>query len=72
MLGNAAAYQQRSEDPDEAEYYVRVECLDTKPEVEAGSEAGFIAIQNTVCRPKTAKWPHTMERLKTLFPKWQG
>ncbi len=72
VLENAAEYQSRSQDPDYAEYYVRVEWLDTKPETEAVWELGFFANQNTVCRPKTVKWPRTVERLKTLFPNWQG
>ena len=72
VLENAAEYQRRSQDPDEAEYYVRVEWLDTKPESEAEWKVGFFANQNTVCRPKTSKWSSTIGRLKTLLPKWQS
>jgi len=28
--------------------------------------------QNSVCAPKTPKWRHTVDRLKTLFPSWNG
>ena len=72
VLENAAEYERRSQDPDYAEYYVRVEWLDTEPGPEAVWELGFFANQNTVCRPKTAKWPRTVEQLKTLFTNWQG
>ncbi len=72
VLENASEYQQRSQDPDEAEYYVRVEWLDTKPKSEAVWEVGLFANQNTVCRPKTAKWSSTVDRLKRLFSKWEG
>lgn len=41
VLESAAEYQQRNENPDEAEYYVRIEWLDTKPESEAVREAFF-------------------------------
>ena len=71
VLENAAEYERRSQEPDYAEYCVRVEWLETKPETEAVWELGFFANQNTVCRPKTAKWQSTIERLKTFFPNWQ-
>ena len=72
ILENAAEYRKRRGNPEEAEYVVRVEWLDSKPKSEAVWEVGFFANQNTVCRPKTTKWSHTVGRLKTLFPNWQG
>ena len=59
VLENAAVYQQRSEDPDGAEYYVRVEWLDTKPEVEAVWEAGFFQIRTSYAdqRPQSGRIP---------------
>ena len=69
-IDDAQEYRNRAAEPDRAEYVVRVEWLDTKPESEAVSETGFFGNQNTVCRPTSAKWPHTVERLKAAFPRW--
>lgn len=34
------------------------------------TEVGLFANQNTVCRPRTPAWRHTVERLKSRFPDW--
>jgi len=55
-----------------AEYFVPVSWIDTVPFAdEAFSEAGLFGNQNTVCKPTTSKWRHTIERLKERFPKWR-
>lgn len=54
-------------DEDRAEYIVRVRWLRDVPIAQAKSELGFFGNQNTVCKPMTPKWNHTVERLKTLF-----
>ena len=69
-IDDAQRYRNHAAEPDRAEYVVRVQWLDTKPEAEAVSETGFFSNQNTVCRPTSAKWQHTVERLKAAFPKW--
>ena len=51
---------------------MRVEWLDGVPESKAFNEVGLFGNQNTVCQPKTPKWRHTVEPLKTAFPKWEG
>jgi hypothetical protein len=56
------------ENEETSEYFVPVEWIDTKPVTGAVSEVGFFGNQNTVCRPRTSKWNHTVERLKHLFP----
>ena len=71
ILKHADLYGQRADDPDKAEYFVRVEWLDTVPKGEAVNEVGLFGNQNTVCQPRSAKWRDTVERLKTRFPKWQ-
>ena len=63
VVSDAARYKTHAEDSDKAEYAVRVEWLDTKPESEAVKRGGFFGNQNTVCRPTAAKWRHTIERL---------
>lgn len=54
-------------DEEKTEYFVPVEWLVTKPANEAVSEVGFFGNQNTVARPKTHKWNHTVEQLKQRF-----
>lgn len=71
VLEQADAIRQQAEDPDKAEYFVRVQWLDIKPESEAVREVGFFGNQNTVCRPTAPRWTHTIERLKECFPRWQ-
>ncbi len=56
-----------ADDADQAEYFVPVEWIDTQPLDGAISEVGFFGNQNTVCRPSTPKWEHTVERLKRRF-----
>ena len=60
-------HRQYVDDEDKAEYLVRVKWLRDVPINEAKSELGFFGNQNTVCKPTTPKWNHTVERLKTLF-----
>ena len=52
---------------DELEYFVRVQWLKTVPLGQAIKERGFFGNQNTVARPRTSKWEHTVERLKQRF-----
>jgi hypothetical protein len=59
-------------DPKGSEYFVPIRWLDTVPIERAYNEVGFFGNQNTVCRPKTPKWRHTVARLKELFPRNDG
>ena len=52
--------------------FVRVRWIDTRPAKEAFNEVGLFGNQNTVCQPTTPKWRHTVDRLKTVFTKWEG
>jgi len=70
ILKHADRYKPKADDPEKAEYFVRVVWLDTVPESKAVNEVGLFGNQNTVCQPTTPKWRHTVERLKTYFPKW--
>lgn len=72
VLQHAAQYQKNAHDPEKAEYFVRVQWLDTVPEAKALNEVGLFGNQNTVCQPTAPKWRHTVERLKTYFPKWSA
>ena len=56
-----------SEDPNLAEYFVAVKWLETVPIEDAFQEKGFFGNQNTVAKPRTPKWDHTVKRLKALF-----
>ena len=70
MLQDAKAYAQTADDPEQAEYFVRVKWLDTVDAAKAFNEVGLFGNQNTVCQPRAAKWRHTVERLKTVFTGW--
>jgi hypothetical protein len=52
---------------DLAEYLVRIKWLKTVSVENAIKEKGFFGNQNTVCKPVTKKWQHTVERLKKRF-----
>jgi uncharacterized protein YeaO (DUF488 family) len=70
VLKDADSYRSNADDPEKAEYFVRVAWLDSVPESKAVNEVGLFGNQNTVCQPTTPKWRHTVERLRTHFPKW--
>ena len=70
VLADAPGFIARDQNPETAEYGVRVEWLDTVDEANAFDEIGLFGNQNTVCQPTTPKWRHTVERLKTRFTQW--
>jgi hypothetical protein len=63
----AAKMPRASKDPEKAEYLVRVKWIKTLPISKAIKEKGFFGNQNTVARPRSAKWDYTVERLKKIF-----
>jgi hypothetical protein len=69
-LKHAAKYMLMADDPERAEYFVRVRWLDSVSESNAVNEVGLFGNQNTVCQPTAPKWRHTVERLKVAFPRW--
>jgi hypothetical protein len=58
-------------DPDKMEYFVPVEWAETVPLDKAVNEIGLFGNMNIVCAPKTAKWRHTIERLRRAFPDYE-
>jgi len=52
---------------DEAEYFVPVSWLHQVPEAQAVNEVGLFGNQNSVARPRTPKWEHTVKRLKEVW-----
>lgn len=70
VLKFAEHYRKNADDSENAEYFVRVDWLDTVAESEAVNEVGLFGNQNTVCQPTAPKWRHTVERLKNYFSKW--
>jgi hypothetical protein len=63
-------YKQNADDPQKSEYFVPTHWLDTLPLKQAFYEIGLFGNQNTVCQPTTPKWRHTVDRLKTVFTKF--
>lgn len=56
-----------TEDPEKAEYLVRVHWDKTVPESKAIKERGFFGNQNTIAKPRADRWRHTVDRLKARF-----
>jgi len=54
-------------DEEKSEYLVKVNWLKTLDLNKAIKEKGFFGNQNTVCKPVTKKWQHTVDRLKKRF-----
>lgn len=55
------------EDAEDAEFLVPVRWLHTVSRQEAFSEVGLFGNQNTVCKPTTPKWSHTVNRLNQAW-----
>jgi hypothetical protein len=72
VVQHGAKYKATADDPEKTEQFVRVKWLDSVDANKAFSEVGLFGNQNTVCQPTTPKWRHTVERLKVVFPKWNG
>ncbi len=64
LSGKANYYKQYLDDDDRAEYLVKVDWLKAVKRSDAVREVGFFGNQNTVCKPTTQKWNHTVDRLK--------
>jgi hypothetical protein len=56
-----------TDDPETAEFVVAIDWLHTVDVEHAVKEKGFFGNQNSVARPRTDKWDHTVERLKKRF-----
>jgi hypothetical protein len=72
VLSNPKKFIPNAGDPDSAEYFVGIRWLDTVTKEKAMDEVGLFGNQNTVCQPTTPKWRHTVERLQSHFPRWDG
>lgn len=70
VLQAATYHRESADDPDLSEYFVPVQWLQTVTLPQAVQEVGMFGNQNTVCKPTTPKWRHTIERLKLRFPKY--
>ncbi|MNG61261.1 hypothetical protein D3C79_194430 [compost metagenome] len=60
VLKYSDLYHWNADDPDKSEYFVPVKWLETRSENDAVNEVGFFGNQNTVCKPTTPKWRHTI------------
>lgn len=54
-------------DDDSTEYVVPIKWIKIVEMHSAVSETGFFGNQNTVAKPRTRKWQHTVDRLMTLW-----
>ena len=55
------------DDPDNAEYVVKIQWIKTVRASEAVKELGFFGNQNSVCRPLADRWNFTVDRLKKCW-----
>ena len=55
------------DDPDNAEYLVKIQWIKTVRTSEAVKELGFFGNQNSVCRPLADQWNFTVDRLKKCW-----
>lgn len=55
------------DDDDTTEFFVPVDWLHTVALEDGVNQVGFFGNQNTVCRPKAAKWSHTVNSLKAIW-----
>ncbi len=56
-----------SPDDDTREYFVGIKWLHVEPLTSAVKQVGFFGNQNSVCRPRVAKWAHTVQSLKSRW-----
>ena len=60
-------YFYSEDDPENAEYVVKVQWIKTVAASKAVKEIGFFGNQNSVCRPTAEKWVFTIDRLKKCW-----
>jgi len=65
LLGNYS--HKSSDDDDTREFAVLIDWIKSVPLTEAQRQVGFFGNQNSVCRPRVAKWNHTINTLKTCW-----
>ncbi len=68
VLAHRDLYKLYADDPQKAEYFVKMDWLDKVPTAQAINEVGLFGNQNTVCQPTAQKWRYTVDKLKTRFP----
>ena len=71
VLNKASYHREQADDPENCEYFVKVDWLQTVPAERAFHEVGLFGNQNSICKPATPKWRQTVERLKEHFTDWE-
>ena len=66
-LENGADYLYKSDEPEKAEYVVKIQWIYTVDEDNAVREPGFFANQNSASKPSSPKWNDTVNRLKQIW-----
>ena len=72
VLKEGSYHKTFADDPEKSEYFVPVKWLDTVPLDKGVQGIGLFGNQNTVCKPTSQKWRHTIEHLKTIFKKYNN
>jgi hypothetical protein len=68
VLKEGTYHREYADDPERSEYFVPIQWLNTVPVERAVDEIGLFGNQNTVCKPTTPGWRHTVDRLKDRWP----
>lgn len=66
-LENGADYLYKSDEPENAEFVVKIQWIYTVDEDNAVREPGFFANQNSASKPSSPKWIDTVNRLKQIW-----
>ena len=72
VLTDRTYHREFADEAERAEYFVPVKWIEAVPLDKAIDEVGMFGNQNTVCAPTKAKWRHTLDRLKQVFPGWDA
>ena len=67
QLKEANYHSDQLADPANCEYFVDVDWIKTVPLESAYREIGFFGNQNSVCKPTSTRWQHTVKKLKAHF-----
>ena len=67
VLQGGSYHREFINEPEKSEYFVPIKWIKTVPLTSAIDEVGLFGNQNTICRPTTPKWRHTIEVLKRVM-----
>lgn len=70
VLTEGSYHREYADDPTKSEYFISVRWEEARSVAKAFHETGLFGQQNSVCKPRSTKWRHTVDRLKEVFTHW--